>query len=106
MDCGHIEQYWQSYLAALPNNLSDNEKYLVNQFGDNPDLANELGNLVLAGIKIATCSALWEWEAEGSPLPEVGLKTIVLDGNNQPLCIIETTSTAIISHSASLKQRK
>jgi uncharacterized protein YhfF len=28
-------------------------------------------------------------------LPEVGSKPIVLDGNNDPLCIVETTEVAV-----------
>ncbi|MBE9169316.1 ASCH domain-containing protein [Pleurocapsales cyanobacterium LEGE 06147] len=54
-----------------------------------------MAQLVLSGIKTATCSALWQWEAEGSDLPEVGLKTIVLDGNNHSVCIIETTEVTV-----------
>lgn len=47
--------------------------------------------VISAGIKTATRSALWEYEAEGKPLPEVGLKTVVLDGNGDPVCTVETT---------------
>ena len=54
-------------------------------------MADELGALISSGPKTATCSALWEYEAEGAPLPEVGLKTIILDGNGDPMCIVETT---------------
>ncbi len=91
-----VAQYWQDYLATLPSGLFNNDREpIVDQFGDHPQLANELAQLVLAGIKTATCSALWEWETEGSALPEVGLKTIVLDGDNCPVCIIETTEVTI-----------
>ena len=38
---------------------------------------------------------MWEWEADDDPLPEVGLKTIVLNGDMQPLCIIETTEVTM-----------
>ncbi|MCB0000841.1 MAG: ASCH domain-containing protein, partial [Anaerolineales bacterium] len=41
------------------------------------------------------CSALWDYETEGDPLPTVGMLTIVLDGAGQPLCIIETTEVTI-----------
>lgn len=85
-----VAAYWQSYIASLPVPSNPAEPYVVNQFGDNPALADELGSLVVQGVKTATCSALWEWEAEGSDLPAVGLKTIVLNGNQQPICIIET----------------
>ncbi|AFY46606.1 hypothetical protein Nos7524_0700 [Nostoc sp. PCC 7524] len=96
MNQAQIEDYWQSYLTMVAGgNSSSDEQYDAEPFGDNLQLADELGKLVLVGVKTATCSALWEWEAEGSPLPEVGLKTIVLDGKNKPLCIIETTEVKI-----------
>jgi uncharacterized protein YhfF len=90
-----LERYWQAYLATLPNSTSSVATYDAGQFGDHCDLADELGNLILKGVKTATCSALWEWEAEGSELPKVGSKTIVLDVNDSPLCIIETIEVVI-----------
>jgi len=53
-------------------------------------MAEELGALIASGTKTASCSSLWEWEAEGDPIPEVGLITIVLNWEGAPLCIIET----------------
>ena len=47
--------------------------------------------LIVAGTKTATCGAVCAYEAEGSPLPTAGMLTVVLAGNNEPLCIIETT---------------
>lgn len=99
MDKNKIEQFWQAYLAACPDEAAGQAQYVAEQFGDNPRLADELGQLILQGVKTATCSALWEWEAEGSPLPEVGQKTIVLDGHNEPLCIIETTEVTVRRYS-------
>jgi uncharacterized protein YhfF len=58
-------------------------------------MADELGALVYAGIKTATCSLLWEYEAEGEPPPQVGELSIILDGNDDPICIIETTEIEI-----------
>ena len=58
-------------------------------------MADELGALIASGSKTATCSAPWEYEAEGEPVPEVGLKTVVLDGNGDPLCVIETTEVEV-----------
>jgi uncharacterized protein YhfF len=90
-----LEQYWQAYLASIPTASFSSENYEADQFGDSSALADELGNLVLRGVKTATCSALWEWEAEGSEIPKVGSKTIVLDGDKNPLCIIETIKVEI-----------
>ena len=55
-------------------------------FGDSPDLADELLDLVLKGVKTATCST----EDEPS-LSTPGERWIVLDGRGRPACVIETT---------------
>lgn len=89
------DEYWQAYGLAVADGPPVAANYSVNQFGDTPALADELGQLVLAGHKTATCSALWEWEAEDSELPQVGTLTVVLDGREQPICIIEATEVQI-----------
>ena len=58
-------------------------------------MADELGALIAQGIKTATCSALWEWEAEGNLIPEAGYITIALDGRGEPICIVETIEISI-----------
>jgi uncharacterized protein YhfF len=58
-------------------------------------MADELGALIVQGAKTATCSALWEWEAEGNPIPQPGLITVVLDGRGEPLCIVETVEVSV-----------
>ncbi|MEM6839767.1 MAG: ASCH domain-containing protein [Cyanobacteria bacterium P01_C01_bin.120] len=95
MNSSAIAQYWQDCLQASTSAAPHGEGYLVEQFGDSSELANELGQLVRSGIKTATCSALWEWQAENEPLPTVGVYTILLDGEGQPLCIIQTTEVTI-----------
>lgn len=92
----NIEAYWQRYLATLQ--AADpirNEKYVAEPFGDSPALADELAALIASGRKTATCSALWEWEAEENPIPVAGMKSVVLDGRDEPVCIIETTEIVI-----------
>ncbi len=91
MNRQNLEQFWQAYLEANLTTTSTQDDFEAEQFGDHPDLANELGQLVLMGTKTATCSALWEWEAAAEEIPKVGAKRIVLDGVNNPLCVIETT---------------
>ena len=96
MDDDRIEAYWSSYLETLPaDSPVRDERYLAEGWGDSPRMADELGALISPGTKTATCSALWEYEAEGEPLPEVGVKTVVLDGNGDPLCIVETTEVEV-----------
>lgn len=54
-------------------------------FGDGPELADELLDLVLQGVKTATCST------EDEPNTSTpGEHWIVLDGQGHPRCVIET----------------
>ncbi len=92
----NIEGYWQAYLDTLPEDSPvRGESYIAEGFGDGPELADRLGALVVGETKTATCSALWECEAEGDSIVSVGQKTIILDGDGDPLCIIETTEVEI-----------
>lgn len=96
MSSDPITAFWQTYLETLPPDAPQHQAgYLVDRMGDTPDLADELGALIVSGVKTATCSARWEWEAEDRPLPQPGLLSIILDSDNQPLCIIETTEVTL-----------
>ncbi|MDM7132825.1 ASCH domain-containing protein, partial [Klebsiella pneumoniae] len=64
-------------------------------FGDSPELADELLGLVLAGKKTATCGALRDFGAGGEPMPQVGRRDIVLDGQGRPAAVIETTEVTV-----------
>jgi len=55
-------------------------------FGDGPELADELLDLVMRGVKAATCST------EDEPNTSTpGERWIVVDGHGEPRCVIETT---------------
>jgi len=91
-----IVRYWRSYLATLSSgSLVRDEEYTAERFGDSPEMADRLGGLILSRAKTATCSALWEYETEGELIAGVGQKTVILDGNDEPLCIIETAEVEI-----------
>ena len=86
-----IDAFWQKFLSSLPVDSPYRSKsYVAEIWGDNSALADELGTLIVQGVKTGTCSAVWEWEAEGNPIPEEGYITIALDGSGEPLCIVET----------------
>lgn len=94
-----IKNYWSEYLDSLPEEeRASNIIFSAEQWGDNNELAEELSKLIVSGIKTATCSSLWEYEFEGSQVPEAGIKTIVLNGKNEPVCIIETIDVQIIPY--------
>lgn len=64
-------------------------------FGATPEQADELLDLVLEGTKTATASALWDYEADGEDLPQVGALGIVLDGAGRPRALLETTAVEV-----------
>lgn len=91
-----IKAYWQEFLSNLPTVSPYHSKsYVAEGWGDSPEMADELGTLIADGTKTGTCSALWEWEAEDETIPKQGIITIVLNGEGEPLCIVETTEVSI-----------
>ena len=60
--------------------------YETFSFGDSPELANELVELVLAGAKRATCWA----ESQGLLSAEVGKLMVALDGYGVPRAVLRT----------------
>lgn len=66
-------------------------------FGDSEGLAEELGQLVLDGIKRATASLVWTYEVEGRAAPKHGDLSIVTSWDKRPLCIIETSDVEVVA---------
>jgi uncharacterized protein YhfF len=65
-------------------------------FGATPEHADALLDLVLAGVKDGTASSLWDYEASGEPLPEVGEYSVILDGADEPRAVLVTTDVRIV----------
>lgn len=51
---------------------------------------------MLDGVKTGTASALRDYEADGDPLPEVGERSIILDGGGAPRAVLETTEVTTV----------
>ena len=70
-------------LSAVPEKYHSLRSFA---FGDGPELADELLDLVIKGVKTATCST------EDEPNTSTpGERWIVLDGRGQARCVIEST---------------
>ena len=100
-----VEAFWQ--LARFHANLNSAPTYFGPttlevvpppswSFGATPEQADELLQLVLDGTKTATAGALWDFEAEGEALPEVGSLSILLDGRGHPRALINVTDVAVV----------
>lgn len=59
-------------------------------FGDTPELADELVELVLSGKMTASCMDVRSIGVT-APEPVVGARAVVLDGAGRPRIVIETT---------------
>lgn len=68
----------------------------VFHFCDNQTDADHLANLVVEGIKTATCSSLVAYERDQESLPFFGEKAIVSDWIGNAKAVIETTQVDLI----------
>jgi uncharacterized protein YhfF len=90
------DAFWDEYLATLPQDAPQRGlTYTVWNFADTPHVATKGGNLVRLGVKTATSCLVWEMEQIGDPLPQVGDMAVVVDGQGEPLCVIEVTDVMV-----------
>lgn len=93
MENNSVVHLWEEYRKINENAPKD---YQVWAFGNSKEVANELAKLVLEGRKTATSSNYTLYELEEEPLPFVGLHNIILNGEDQAVAIVETTSVEVI----------
>ena len=84
----NAEEMWQ----AFPDKKAD-DTYLAWQYGCAQD---KLAQLTLQGTKTATASSYPVYKAENEPVPAVGDYSIIVDSQNQAVCIIQTTQIDIV----------
>ncbi|MFB8188319.1 ASCH domain-containing protein [Microbacterium sp. NPDC055988] len=89
-----IQDYWRDARIAMPELPERLPEAWA--FGATPEHADELLELVLAGIKVGTASSLWDYEQSGDPLPVVGELSIILDGAGAPRAVIETAAIDVV----------
>jgi uncharacterized protein YhfF len=59
-------------------------------------LRGQLVAAVLRGEKTATAALLVDYEREGDPLPEVGERLALVDGEGRDVAIVETTEVRVL----------
>jgi uncharacterized protein YhfF len=87
-----VRAYWTGFCAE--SGVEPVQRYDVFAFGDSPEMADELAALVLHGPKRATAGLLADFDDE--PLPVVGVHSIVLGGQGEPVCIIRTSEVRVL----------
>jgi len=63
--------------------------------GDSAELANVLADLVVKGKKTASCGSLASYQAD-SASPAVGSYHIILNGQQDPVCVFRITSLRLV----------
>lgn len=89
-----VTEFWRARRAEwpdLPERLPE-----VWAFGATPEHADELLDLVLAGVKTGTASSLWDYEATGDPVPAVGDYSVILDGAGGARAVLVTTEIEVV----------
>ncbi|WP_152608202.1 ASCH domain-containing protein [Halalkalibacter okhensis] len=83
------KNYWNEYWGekVKPQAVS------AWQFGSDPD---RLAQLVIEGIKTATCSGFIFYKMEDEPLPKVDDYSIILNSKDVPVALIKTVKVEII----------
>ena len=91
----HIDPYWKAFVVSQTEDPTS-RFFEAFHFDDNEPSANELAQLVLAGVKRATAGLVWSFENASVPLPKVGDLSVVTNWNKVPLCVIETQRVDIV----------
>lgn len=68
-------------------------------FGDSPEMADELSDFVVKGIKTASCCSLSSLQSE-ELVPKIGSHHIILNGKDVPVCVIRLTLMRLVRFSA------
>ncbi len=89
--------FWMQYLETIDDpQAAGGLFYEACQFGHTAENANKTADLILTGAKTATSSLLAEFEITGKPLPETGSLSIVVDGWDKAVAVIETLEVKVI----------
>lgn len=78
------KEMWSAFTKHRPTDA----EYEAWAFGDDADT---LARLVLEGVKTATASAYPLYEQEGEALPQAGDYSVVLDSQEEAICVIRNT---------------
>lgn len=85
------QEMWKAYKQINPSIGDEIDAWA---FGVEADL---LADLVLKGEKTATASAYDLYTLEDEPLPQEGTFDVILDSQNQAVCIVEVTKVSVQS---------
>ena len=91
-----IQAYWQQFCQA--SGTDPETPYGAFAFGNTEAMADELAHLVLQGKKTGTSSGyeLYFLPGETETVPQIGQIDIVLDGREQPVCVVQNIAITVL----------
>ena len=98
MTRSRVDRYWTQFLETMPATAPRGRKYdWVFHFGSKRS-AGEIADLVLRGVKTATGSLKWEYDAKGKGIPKPGDLSVITDGKGHSVCIIEDMEITVVPY--------
>ena len=88
------EEMWQVFCHNTDTDI--NKRHDIWKFCGGGELADELANLVLGGIKTATASAKIAYDMYGEALPGVGTYSVILFDNEEAACITRNIKVSVV----------
>lgn len=98
-----VEACWADYLRSLPvGDVTPSGYFEAFAFGGDgeTEMADELAELVVRGVKTATSDLLRDYEGTGRRHVGVGDLSIVTTSTGAPRCVTETTEVRILPFGA------
>ena len=107
MTPSRVDRYWQQFLESLPPDGRLPTYYEAYYFGSK-QYAEEISALVKEGTKTASGTLKWVYDVDPGaftagatdtptkPPPKPGYLSIVTNGSDEPVCIIETTEVRTV----------
>ncbi len=83
------QEYWDAYWKGK----EEPPPIEAWQFGVDPD---HLAQLVIEGVKTATCSGYVFYEQDDEPLPTTDEYSIILNSRDEPVAIIKTVEVSVM----------
>jgi uncharacterized protein YhfF len=90
-----IAAFWQDFCTEVGEDRSA-RFFEAFHFHDNEAGANELAQLVLAGVKRATACLAWTYGNAGVSPPKPGSLSVVTCWDGKPMCVIETLEIEVL----------
>jgi len=88
-------ELWAAFLATRPETATLAPEYAVEFYGDSPQMADQLLELVLIGQKRATAGLVADFLHEGEALPRIGGYWIACDGRGVPRIVQQSVDLRI-----------